>query len=130
MNKLSKILRVGALALGSLSGCTNNYNINGEVLKYNSHISNQLTVQRKDEMVKYYLPSKGKSSKATGKDIIMIVKYKRNEIVPRYLSDFNKEDSSEFKEEVKKFDGYLNKMDSVDNLNRLNRGLIRPNGEK
>lgn len=114
MKTLNKILGIGTLALTSLVGCTKTYNIDGKLVKYNPYHATQIVTQEENEKVKYYAPFKWNKSKATGKDVEMVVKYKMGEISPEFISSLDKRDSISINKERKKFDYYLNKIDSIE----------------
>jgi hypothetical protein len=107
MNKLSKIVRIGALALVSLAGCTSRHHIEGDIVKYNETSSKPMMIKDNSEKAVYHATIKWNSLPATGKDISMIYVFENNlSFSPRLLVPYNTKDSAEFNMRIKKFEHY------------------------
>lgn len=116
MNKLGKMLGIGALGLISLAGCTRNYNIKGETIKYSKYSTVQMIAKSDTGKIIYYTPYLKASPRVTGKDITEVIIFKNSEYFPRrkpFLSS-RKKDSLVIDRERKNFDYYLSKIDSMD----------------
>ena len=110
MKSLTKILTIGLITLASLTGCMKKYEFDGSQIKYNKNIATSMIINEGDSIVKYYTPFRG-SEGPTGKDVIMTATYYKDG--SRNISDNT---SPDFKVKTLRYDYYLTKIDSMNNL--------------
>jgi hypothetical protein len=116
MNKLGKILGIGALAIASLAGCIRSYNIDGKTVRCYTSSSIPMVVKSDSDKTEYQRVFKRNFSPTAGKDISMIYVINNKGIFPisRLLLPYNIKDSAIFNQKIKEFDYYLSKIDSID----------------
>jgi len=118
MNKLSKILGIGALTLASIAGCTRSYNIDGKIVRCHTSSSIPMVVKSDSDKTEYQRALKWNSLPATGKDISMIyiINNKGTFPISRLLLPYNINDSALFNKKIKEFDCYQGIIDSIESF--------------